>query len=163
MVMSRIAWLQTSTATLEMEFYCRGVDVPTVPLFEPVSPTLYQLQLTVDPSYTLIDPYGPSGFVVRSTTFGLCCQHALNFSAGGPGSYTLSYAPAVPEASSWAMCLSVWLHGWHVPPSCQGAAYIRLRRSWAGVSQVVSEMLRRASSRGPQLKCLHSIAEISQW
>jgi hypothetical protein len=83
------------------EFYCGGDTVPTVPLFDPVTPTLYQLKITVNP---FVETFTPDDFVVRTIEFDDCCTYAFDFIAGGEGSFSISYA-AIPEPASWALLI----------------------------------------------------------
>lgn len=83
------------------EFYCGGDDVPTQPLFEQVSPTLYQLRMTVNP---FVETFTPDQFVVRTVEFDLCCTYSFDLYAAGAGSYSISYA-AIPEPASWALLI----------------------------------------------------------
>ena len=84
------------------EFYCGGNEVPTQPLWDQVTPTLYQAMLTVNPFRDV--PFS-SGFVVRYTEQDDCCRFEYGWDAPGGGSYVLSYVQ-VPEPASWAMMIA---------------------------------------------------------
>ena len=81
------------------EYFCGGNNVPTIPLFEPVTPTLYQLEIRVNP---FVETFNPYPFVVRTEEFDECCTYAFDFIAGDTGSFSISYA-AIPEPESWAL------------------------------------------------------------
>lgn len=83
------------------EFYCGGNDVPTIPLFEQVSPTLYQLRIRVNP---FVETFNPHAFAVRTEEFDECCTYGFDLYAGAAGSYAISYA-AVPEPESWGLLI----------------------------------------------------------
>lgn len=80
---------------------CGGNNVPTTPLFEPVTPTLYQLRITVDPFRETLTP---EDIVVRRVEFDDCCTYSFDFIAGDAGVYSVSYA-AIPEPESWALLI----------------------------------------------------------
>lgn len=83
------------------EEFCAGTNYPITPLFDPVTPTLYQLQITVDP---FRETFTPEDIVVRTVEFDECCTYAFDFTAGGEGSFSISYA-AIPEPDSWALLI----------------------------------------------------------
>ena len=83
------------------EEYCGGTNYPITPLFDPVTPTLYQLRITVDP---FRETFTPDDIVVRTVEFDECCTYAFDFTAGGEGFYSVSYA-AIPEPATWALLI----------------------------------------------------------
>jgi len=77
--------------------YCGGNDVPTGPLLEQVTPTLYQGELRVNPPGTLPLPDG--GY---EDNFDVCCDYRFGFEPISAGHYRFSVA-AVPEPATWAL------------------------------------------------------------
>ena len=84
------------------EFNCGGDEVPTQPLWDKVTPTLYQALITVNPFRNV--PFS-SGFIVRFTEEDDCCTFEYGWDAPGRGSYVLSFAQ-VPEPASWALMIA---------------------------------------------------------
>lgn len=87
------------------EFFCGGDNVPTQPLFEQVTPTLWRAFLTVDPPS--VTTYPPGGFFVRDETFDECCTYIFDIESEAPGRFVFSYA-AVPEPASWALMVTAF-------------------------------------------------------
>jgi hypothetical protein len=85
------------------EFSCGGDDVPTQPLWDRVTPTLYQASITVNPFVN--QPVAGGGPTVRYTEEDFCCTFQYGWEAPGAGSYVLSYAQ-VPEPESWALMIA---------------------------------------------------------
>ena len=85
------------------EFNCGGDEVPTQPLWDQVTPTLYQAMMMVNPFRNV--PVSGGGFVVRYTEQDDCCRFQYGWDAPGGGSYVLSYVQ-VPEPASWAMMIA---------------------------------------------------------
>ena len=81
------------------EFFCGGDNVPTIPLFDSITPTRYQLKITVRP---FTETHTPDAFVVRTIEYDDCCTYAFDFTSREAGAYSISYA-AIPEPSTWAL------------------------------------------------------------
>jgi len=86
----------------EGEFYCGGDEDSIIPLFEMVTPELYQLTLTVNGPRTIFG--APGDIVVREDQFDNCCTYGFEFTGGAAGHYALSVA-SIPEPATWAMML----------------------------------------------------------
>jgi hypothetical protein len=84
------------------EFNCGGNEVPTQPLWDQVTPTLYQAAMTVNPDVNAPFDAPP---IVRYTERDECCTFQFGWEAPGAGSYVLSYR-AVPEPATWALMLA---------------------------------------------------------
>lgn len=84
------------------EVYCGGDDVPAMPEFDQLTPTLYRIDLTVDPPYNEPPPSPPP--YMRYDQFDTCCSITLDFDTLNAGSYVLSYT-AAPEPETWSLMI----------------------------------------------------------
>ncbi|HEV2568326.1 PEPxxWA-CTERM sorting domain-containing protein [Sphingomonas sp.] len=84
------------------EFPCGGNNVPTQPLWDPVTPTLWQAAITVNPDQTVLTP---NDFIVRYYEFDDCCTFQFGWESDAAGRYVLYYAQ-VPEPASWALMIA---------------------------------------------------------
>jgi hypothetical protein len=84
------------------EVNCGGDDVPTLPEFDQITSTTYQVSLRVDPPYHEPPPSPPP--YMRYDQFDSCCSIQLDFDTREAGSYVLSYV-AVPEPAAWSLLI----------------------------------------------------------